>query len=74
VTNNSKPVVKSGNYIAIWFNIVVCGGLIVFGIVQGVINNPVFFGLAVVGVFIELSFVRNLRDVIQERKEDTGSR
>ncbi|MCU1420392.1 MAG: hypothetical protein JWN36_43 [Microbacteriaceae bacterium] len=61
---------KSGNLIAAWWNIVICGGLFVGMIVFGITTNPFGFFVAVIAAVMEVVFIRMLLQIHKERRED----
>jgi hypothetical protein len=58
---------KPGNLIAAWWNIIICGGIIVGAAWFAVTNSPFGFLVAGVGIAMEVVFVRVLLEIRKER-------
>ncbi len=61
---------KSGNLIAAWWNITICGGLFIGMIIFGITTSPFGFLVAVIAAVMEVVFVRMLLQIRTERRED----
>jgi hypothetical protein len=59
---------KPGNLIAAWWNIIVCGAIVIGAAVFGATSNGFGFLVAVVGVGMEIVFIRVLRQIFKERR------
>lgn len=58
---------KPGNLIAAWWNIIICGGIIMSAAWFAVTNSPFGFLVAGVGIAMEIFFVRVLLEIRKER-------
>jgi hypothetical protein len=58
---------KPGNLIAAWWNIIICGAIVIGAAVFGATTNGFGFIVAVVGVGMEIVFIRVLRQIFKER-------
>jgi hypothetical protein len=59
---------KPGNLIAAWWNIIVCGAIVIGAAVFGATTNGFGFLVAVAGVGMEIVFIRVLREILKERR------
>jgi Flp pilus assembly protein TadB len=69
----SDSLKKPGNLIAAWWNITICGAIVVGAVVFGIKSNGFGFLVAIVGVVLEVVFVRILLQILKERREQTAS-
>jgi len=64
---------KPGNLIAAWWNIVICGGIVIGAIVFAMTSSAFGFLIAIVGIVLEVVFVRILLQILKERRERSAS-
>jgi Flp pilus assembly protein TadB len=64
---------KSGNLVAAWWNIVICGGLVIGIIVFAITTSPFGFFVALIAAAMEIYFVRVLLGIRAERREDAAA-
>lgn len=60
---------RHGSQLAAWWNIVICGLLVVFGIYFAITQSPFGFFLALIGAAMEVNFVRILLTIRREQAE-----
>ncbi|MBX3100407.1 MAG: hypothetical protein KF761_12610 [Salinibacterium sp.] len=58
---------KPGNLFAAWWNIIICGGLVVGATTFAITTSPFGFLVAAVGIALEVLFVRILIEIHKER-------